>query len=137
METWIILSVTSLIIPLIMLIFSIIFLKKAPDKINPVYGYRSRRSMKSKEAWKFAHYLCAKIWLIASIILLTLTAVAMLLVINKSENVIGTVGQIVTYSQLAVIVLSIIPVEVSLKRNFDENGNRKNSDDATSSEQNT
>ena len=117
-------SIANLIIPLIMLIFSIIFLKKSPDKINPVYGYRSRRSMKSKEAWAHAHYLCAKIWLIASIILLTLTAVAMLLVINKSENVIGTVGQIVTYSQLAVIVLSIIPVEVSLKRNFDENGNK-------------
>lgn len=125
MSTWFIMSIVSLFVPLIMLIFGIVFLKKSPNKINPVYGYRSRRSMKSIEAWKFAHYLCAKIWLYAGIVMLLLTILAMLLVLKKSEETIGTVAQIVIYVQLAVLLLSIIPVEASLKRNFDENGNKK------------
>ena len=49
MSTWFIMSIVSLFVPLIMLIFGIVFLKKSPNKINPVYGYRSRRSMKSIE----------------------------------------------------------------------------------------
>lgn len=125
MSTWFIMSIVSLFVPLIMLIFGIVFLKKSPNKINPVYGYRSRRSMKSIEAWKFAHFLCAKIWLYAGIVMLLLTILAMLLVLKKSEETIGTVAQIVIYVQLAVLLLSIIPVEASLKRNFDENGNKK------------
>lgn len=125
MSTWFLLGAMSLFVPLIMLIFGIVFLKKSPNKINPVYGYRSRRSMKSPEAWKFAHYLCAKIWLYAGIVMLLLTILAMLLVLKKSEETIGTVAQIVIYVQLAVLLLSIIPVEASLKRNFDENGNKK------------
>lgn len=125
MSTWLIMNIVSLFVPLIMLIFGIVFLKKSPNKINPVYGYRSRRSMKSIEAWKFAHFLCAKIWLYAGIVMLLLTILAMLLVLNKSEETIGTVAQIVIYVQLAVLLLSIIPVEAALKRNFDENGNRK------------
>ena len=125
MSTWFLLGAMSLFVPLIMLIFGIVFLKKSPNKINPVYGYRSRRSMKSIEAWKFAHYLCAKIWLYTGIVMLLLTILAMLLVLKKSEETIGTVAQIIIYVQLAVLLLSIIPVEASLKRNFDENGNKK------------
>ena len=125
MKDWLIIGATVLFIPLLMLFVAIIFLKKTPNSINPVYGYRSRRSMKSPEAWKFAHYLCAKIWLYAGIVMLLLTILAMLLVLNKSEDIVGLVGQIILYLQIAVIVLSIIPVEIALKRNFDENGNRK------------
>ena len=125
MQTWYIMSIVSLFVPLIMLLVGIIFLKKSPNKINPIYGYRSRRSMKSLEAWKFAHYLCAKIWLYTGIILLLLTILTMLLVINKSEDTMGVVAQIVIYVQLAVMIISIIPVEIALKKNFDENGNKK------------
>ena len=125
MQTWYIMSIVSLFVPLIMLLVGIIFLKKSPNKINPIYGYRSRRSMKSLEAWKFAHYLCAKIWLYTGIILLLLTILAMLLVISKSEDTMGVVAQMVIYVQLAVMIISIIPVEIALKKNFDENGNKK------------
>ena len=118
-------SIVSLFVPLIMLLIGIIFLKKAPNKINPVYGYRSRRSMKSIETWKFAHFLCGKIWLYSGIVMLLLTILAMLLVLNKSQDTIGLVGTITLYVQLAVIVFSIIPIEIALKRTFDENGNRK------------
>lgn len=125
MKTWFIISIVSLFLPLIMLFIGIIFIKKAPNKINPIYGYRSRRSMKSPEAWKFAHFLCGKIWLYAGIVMLLLTILAMLLVLNKSQDTQGLVGTITLYVQLAVMILSLIPIEVALKRNFDENGNKK------------
>ena len=57
--------------------------------------------------------------------MLLLTILSMLLVLNKSEDIVGLVGTIILYLQIAVIVLSIIPVEIALKRNFDENGNKK------------
>ena len=125
MKDWLIIGATVLFIPLLMLFVAIIFLKKTPNSINPVYGYRSRRSMKNLETWKFAHYLCAKIWLFASLILLPLTILSMLLVLNKSQDTVGLVGQIILYLQIAIMILSIIPVEIALKRTFDENGNRK------------
>ena len=49
MKDWLIIGATALFIPLLMLFVAIIFLKKTPNSINPVYGYRSRRSMKSPE----------------------------------------------------------------------------------------
>lgn len=52
-----------LIILLIGLIFSImgyIFGKFPPKKINPIYGYRSRRSMKSQAAWDVAQVFSSR-----------------------------------------------------------------------------
>ena len=125
MADWILFTVFSAFIPAIMLIYSVIFLKRPPKKINSAYGYRSRRSMKSPEAWKFAHFLCAKIWLFTSIVLFVLSVAAMLFVLGKDENTVGLVFQIVMYVQLAILILTILPVELALKKEFDENGNRK------------
>ncbi|NLJ81386.1 MAG: SdpI family protein [Firmicutes bacterium] len=41
--------------------------------MNRVYGYRTRRSLKSEEAWKFAHAHYAKVSLWSGSILLLLS----------------------------------------------------------------
>lgn len=78
--------------------FGMYFLKTAPKEINAVFGYRTAMSMKNKETWKFAHKYCGKIWCISGL---------------------------VCFVQLIPLIGSIIPTERALKRNFDENGNRK------------
>ena len=51
-----------LLIPLIMLLFGWLFFRRTPKKINYVFGYRTKRSMRNKETWKFANQYFGKVW---------------------------------------------------------------------------
>ena len=63
METgfWIFMLVMDFLLPLIMVVFGKLF-QHCPEEINSVFGYRTRRSMASQEAWNFAHHACGKLW---------------------------------------------------------------------------
>ena len=52
MGFWIFMLITDLLIPTTMMVFGKLFMKKAPDSINPVFGYRTAMSMKNKETWQ-------------------------------------------------------------------------------------
>lgn len=51
---WVFMLVMSILIPTIMVAFGRRFRKAAPDKINRVFGYRTKRSMMNKKTWEFA-----------------------------------------------------------------------------------
>ena len=51
-----------LFIPLTMLIIGFLFSQHVPKTINPVWGYRTTRSMKNKDTWVFAHYFCGRLF---------------------------------------------------------------------------
>ena len=55
MGFWIFMVCMNLIVPLTMVGFGAVFLRRPPRKINGAYGYRTARSMASQEAWDFAH----------------------------------------------------------------------------------
>lgn len=114
-----------LLIPVTMLGFGIKFSKGPPENINSVFGYRTRRSMKNRDTWEFAHRHCGKIWRTWGLILLPVSVAPMLLTLGGSEDVVGTVGGIVCGVQLAVLIGSIFPTERALKMNFDEKGERR------------
>ena len=59
-ELLIFVLVTTLLIPIIMLVFGAIFSKKAPKSINHIYGYRTPRSMKNQNTWEFANMYCGR-----------------------------------------------------------------------------
>ena len=46
-------------------------------------------------------------------------------VFGKGTETVGTVGGIITMIQMIPLVGAIIPTEIALKKNFDENGRRK------------
>jgi len=100
MGFWIFMLCTNLLIPLIMVLFGLYFVKKAPKNINYIFGYRTDMSMKNKDTWSFAHKYCGKLWLIIGILLLVLTLVATLLMIGKSKDTIGNVSLIICMLQL-------------------------------------
>lgn len=124
MGFFIFMLVMILLIPAVMIIFGALFKRSAPKEINYIFGYRTERSMKNQETWSFAHKLCGKIWLVCGIALVPASVIPMLFVIGKSENVIGTVSTVIVFIQLAVLLLSLIPVEKALKSNFDKDGKR-------------
>ena len=65
MGFWIFMLIMDLLIPFTMIGFGKMFLKKAPDQINYVFGYRTSMSMKNQDTWVFAHHYCGKIWYIS------------------------------------------------------------------------
>ena len=58
MGFWIFMLIMDLLIPFTMIGFGKMFLKKAPDQINYVFGYRTSMSMKNQDTWVFAHHYC-------------------------------------------------------------------------------
>ncbi|MGL4737664.1 MAG: SdpI family protein [Cellulosilyticaceae bacterium] len=128
MAFWIFMLIMDLLIPLTMIMFGRSFGKNPPKTINNVAGYRTTMSKKSKETWQFAHQYCGRLWFIWGWVVLAGSIVVMLVVMGKSEDLVGAVGGILCVVQLIGLMLPIIPTERALRKNFDENGNRRNKD---------
>ncbi len=113
------------LIPLIMVMFGIVFSKTAPKNINMLFGYRTERSMINEDTWKFAHRHIGRTWLIVGIPMLVLSALALILAIGAGETVVTAVGTGLSIVQMVVLIASIFPTERALEKTFDKNGNRK------------
>ena len=125
MGFWMFMFLMTLWIPLTMIGLGRYFQKKAPKEINAAFGYRTKRSMKNRDTWTFAHNYFGKLWYICGSILLLPSILVMLFVIGKSEDTIGTAGGILCVIQMIFLVGPIWPTERALKNMFDKNGNRK------------
>ena len=122
---WIFMFFTGLLIPLTMILFGSYFCRKIPSKINSVFGYRTARSMRNQETWKFAHIHYGKNSRRVGWLLLVGTVAAMLLVYGQEIDFVGKVGSIVCFVQVISIIASMSPTEAALKRNFHNDGKRK------------
>ena len=122
--TFVLILISSLLIPAIMLAFGRYFQKRAPKNINYVFGYRTRRSMQNEKTWQFAHEMIGKLWSRLGWLSLVAT-VPLFFFTNASDDTIGNVGSIIMIAQTFLIILSIIPVERALKKRFDDDGNER------------
>ncbi len=125
MGFWIFMLIMDLLLPAVMVFFGKRFMKKSPEEINPLFGYRSSMSMKNRDTWVFAHTYCGKLWFYSGLILLPLSVIPLLFVIDQSKDLVGTVGSIVCFFQMAVLFVTIPLVERALRNTFDKDGNRK------------
>lgn len=125
MALWIGIAFTVIIIPALMMIFGKYYIKRAPKNINHFVGYRTTRSMKNKETWKFAHNYMGKLWYKYGIVLFVISAALMLLTIGQDEDAVGGLAAIITTVQVFVMIVPGVLTEKALKENFDEDGNRK------------
>ena len=125
MGFWIYMLCMSLMIPITMIGFGSFFAKKAPEKINSLFGYRTALSMKNKDTWTFAHTHSGKLWRVVGWIMLPLSIGTMLLLLEKDAAIHGTYGGMLILIQCVVLVVSIVPTQRALKKHFDEHGNRK------------
>lgn len=72
-----------LIASIILSIVSALYLRFKPQKRNAFYGYRTYESMKSPEKWELANTLAARLLLILSLVLLTVSMLNALVIIPK------------------------------------------------------
>lgn len=119
---WLFMLAVILLMPLTMIIFGRHFMHNPPKDINGSYGYRTSMSMKSRETWDFSHRYFGKLWFILGLILLPLSAAAMLFLLGKSVGTIGNASIVIMAVQLVFVIVPIFPTEAALKRNFDFNG---------------
>jgi uncharacterized membrane protein len=125
MGFWLFMLIMDLLIPAIMVGFGSYYAIRAPKEINNISGYRTTMSMKNKDTWEFAHHYCGKIWRAVGWGSLVLTIVAMIFVFGKDTDTVGILGTIVVGVQLIIVIGSIIPTEVALRKVFDKDGNRR------------
>jgi len=125
MGFWIFMLAMGLLFPAIMILFGAVFTKTAPKKINYIFGYRTDMSMKNRETWEFAHKYIGKLWFRLGLLLIPITVIPMLFVIGNSENVVATVGLIVSFVNTVTLIIPIFFTEKALNKAFDKDGNRK------------
>ncbi len=123
---WLAVTLLVLLIPLMLIIFGIVFLRTSFIGINAFFGYRTRRSRRSKETWRYAHSKLGKIWLILGCIIFPIYLIVMLFLINQGDSVVGLVGGILILLSVIPVAIPIIPVERGLKKHFDIFGKRIN-----------
>lgn len=107
--------------PILMITIGVLWKNHPPKSINWAYGYRTSMSMKNDETWKCAHLHNAKIWRYSGFIWLIVSIVLMLLFRSDYERI----SEFIMLSGLAIIILSLIPTEIALRKKFDKNGNVK------------
>ncbi len=122
---WWFIFVCDLLIPILMIIAGNMMWKHAPEKINGIIGYRTARSMKNTDTWKFAQDYCGRLWWKMGWIMFIPSVVIHFPFYQSSENVIGIVAAIVCTIQCLILVFTIFPTERALKRTFTEEGIRR------------
>ena len=125
MTFWFFMLLSVLLIPCVMLYFGRMFQRQAPRTINRLFGYRTSRSMRSRDTWEFAHrYSGARLykW---GLMLLPLSVLGMLVVWGKSEEVMGVAGAVLCLVQILPFAIVFLQTEQALKARFDEHGRRR------------
>lgn len=121
---WKILYLTTIVIPGIMVYFGQRYIKNPPKHINKNEGYRTKKSMLSKETWDFANWYCGKLWLQYGLALFVFALVIFIAVFNKDNDTQGRSLILVTAIQLFTFGATFYFVESALKKYFDNRGKR-------------
>ena len=124
MELWQFLAV-SLGCSLVLIVIGFWFRKLWPQKPNWIIGYRTSMSMKNKETWVFAHAYCGKILILSGLIIIPVSIAAAILLELDSLVFETLLAWAVLILIVVPLIISIIPTEMALRKEFDRNGERR------------
>lgn len=118
--------IISVVVPITVIICGNLLKHNTPAEINSIYGYRTKRSMSSQEAWEFANKLCGGMWIKGGIISLPLSLICVLIICIRfgSRTGIGA-ATILEIVQVGLMLSTIYFVERQLKRNFEDKNTQK------------
>ena len=122
---WWFMLISDLLIPIIMVVGGRMMWKHCPKNINSMSGYRTTRSMKNMDTWKFAHEYCGKLWWKIGWIMIILSALIYIPLYQSDNNVIGIAGVVLITIQCIILIVSIYPTEKALKEHFNNDRTRK------------
>lgn len=99
--------------------------KRCPKSINSVIGYRTTRSMKNMDTWKFAHNYCGRLWWKLGFIMIVPSALIHIPFYQSDDATVGILGMFLVAIQCIVLIASVFPTESALKKAFNDDGTRK------------
>jgi len=78
--------------------------------------------MKNKDTWDFAHRHVGRIWHVSGLIMLPVSIIPILFLLGNDTDTIAKAGMIIVYVLLAYLTLSVIPTEITLRKNLTKTG---------------
>jgi uncharacterized membrane protein len=88
------------------------FRKFFPKEINPIIGYRTKRSMASQKAWLEANRYAANL-LVRYSLLILLLQVTLLFFFNPRISLLSAIGLLIT-----ALIVTLIQTEIHLKKSL-------------------
>jgi len=125
MGEWGIILLVVCIMAATMIGFGLYFYIAGPKKINYIFGYRTPMSMKNLDTWKFGNTYAGRLMWCTGAFLLVASLATLFALMNADDAIIRTVGIIIIIVHAVMIFGTIILTEIALRRNFDQNGNRR------------
>lgn len=117
----------AILTPFIIALSGKILYKNAECDINGAFGYRTSRSMSSRDNWVFANKLCGKILFYGGLAAAAASICAVFLTyVISGEETSFWISVIVNILTAAMIIAAIPYVENRLKKLAKENKNDKN-----------
>lgn len=98
-----------LILSLVFVLAGLIMAKYPPKKINPIYGYRTLRSMQSQEAWNYAQRVSSRRMVLSGIAGLLVFIAAWMLEFSEGIH---------AMLMIATLILSLVYVVYNVERNL-------------------
>ncbi len=112
------------LVPLVQLVAGLLMWLRPPARINPIYGYRTKLSMKNEDTWAFAHRHCGRLWTFVGLGLLLLSAAVAVWALARGGTELTLTEMLLLCGQVVALLLSIVPTEVAMRRTFDRKGRR-------------
>ena len=122
---WWFMLICDLIIPIAMVICGRMMWKQCPKHMNSMSGYRTTRSMKNMDTWKFANDYCGRLWWKIGWVMIIPSALIHIPLYHSDKNTIGFAGLILVTIQCFIMIVSIYPTEKALKKHFNDDGIRR------------
>ena len=122
---WWFMLICDMITPVVMVIMGRMMWKHCPKHINGIFGYRTTRSMKNMDTWKFANEHCGRLWYKMGLFMLAFSVLVSVLLLRTNDNTYSMISLIFVLLQCIILIVSIIPTELALKKMFYEDGTRK------------
>lgn len=125
MTFFIFMLIMALLIPITMISFGYYFKSKPVSVLTFGTGYRTKRSLQSKETWEYAQRIFGKLWFLCGVILLIISLVLFIFLYHKDIDQISWISIALIYVQIVGMLLPIPIIERKLKQNFDQEGHKK------------
>lgn len=125
MTFWLIMLICVLALPIVMMLGGWMMWKHTPKRINAWYGYRTARSMRNRETWKFAHDVCGRLWCKWGLVMFLPAGVLLGLLYGKEQDLVAICALVLMALEFAVLAGTLCFTERALKGMFREDGTRK------------
>jgi len=112
---WWLMLFFSLLIPSMMVIFGVVFMYKPPKKINMLYGYRTKRSMKDDKSWIYAHHFLGRLWAMWGSIIFFWSIIILISIFRKPVETISWIDFALIMGQIIIMLIPVFITENELK----------------------